>query len=118
MRDQLFGVALASTGVLPRMSADVYNFALVLIKLHPFGCWFFFPPPGCFSSLARSFQILLSSSRVFVVTLSLLSSGDLISVLSSPSPKSLVKFLSSTGRWANSRGLPLIRVRDLTVSRP
>lgn len=65
------------------------------------------PPSGCFLSLARSFRILLLSSRVFVATLSLLSSGDIISTLSRPSPKSLVKILSSTGHWANPRGASL-----------
>lgn len=70
-----------------------------------FGCWV--PPSGCFLCLARSFRILLLSSRVFVATLSLLSSGDIISTLSRPSPKSLVKILSSTGHWANPRGASL-----------
>lgn len=124
MCDQLLEVLLASGvcvcggGVLPHMSTGVHGFALVLIKLHPLGCRGVFAPPGWFSSLARSFRILLLPSRVFVVTLSLLSSGDLISVRFSPSPKSLVKILSSAGCWANPCGLPLVRACGLTVSHP
>lgn len=98
------------------MSPKFCTFAFVLIELCPFACWVLPSSPAVFQGLARSFQILLLSSHVFVVTLSLLSLGDLVSIFFSPSPKSLVKILSCTGRWANLRGLPLIHVCGLTVA--
>ena len=119
MRDQLFRVALASTGLLPRLNPKVYNFALALVELYPFGCWL------CFFLSSRLFlkfgKVISNAALVFTCIRchsEHLVMSAVIRTVSSPSPKSFVETLSSTGCWENPGGLPVIRGHGWTVSCP